>query len=447
MLQDILKVATEETVISLRISNLALPEIQDLVSKYNKQEHLTVSQYREVLSQASETYPYLDRVVIECTKLETPYGAVRDVIREVQNALGIQEGQIVYSPLGRITDGEQILTLEDIANQLIRDAVCRNPRKAAIRFQERIDGGPAPVEIYFIAAGIRPEHEMQIAPGVAILHISNDNKFLLPVDLQNEVVRDMNLLTGNAGIIRVRRTVTLSYKIVGEGDRENIEWPNGFDVTVHGGADEAYPEDDLMRLMSLYLGFPVVPLRFEIHTGEQVEPFHKFRFVSSSGRVILDAVRAIGAVTFMEEYAANFHSLYTDAMQTSEMLDSIRIPTRQWIKSMTAVRAEEKAIHMGVAMETLFTRGTRDELSYRMGVRAAKMLGQTLEERESIRKTVTEAYNTRSRAVHDGNLLKGIDSHRERINAGQEVVLKVLRAIVASGKFPSDEDWRRIDIE
>ena len=446
MLNDVLKAAAEETSISLRTTNLAFPEVQDAASKYNNRDRLTLSQYRDVLSRASETYPYLDRVIIEHTKLETPDDVLRDVIREVQNALGVQEGQVMYSPLGQITDGEQFLTLEDVANQLIMDAICRSPRRATIRFQERIAGGPAPVEICFIAAGIRPEREMQIAPGVGILHISNDNKFLLPVDLQSEIVRNMNLLTGNAAIIKVGRTVTPSYKIVDESDRENIEWPNGFDDSTHWADDEAYPEDDLMRLLSLYLDFPVIPLRFEIHTGEQVEPFHKFRFTRSSGRIILDAVRAIGAATFMEEYAKDFHSLYTDAMQSSEMLDSIRIPTRQWIKSMTAVRPEEKAIHMGIAMETLFTRGNHDELSYRMGVRAAKLLGQTLEERESIRKIVTAAYNTRSRAVHDGNLRKGIDSHREKINAGQEVVLKVLRAIVTRGKFPSDEDWRRIDI-
>jgi hypothetical protein len=66
-------------------------------------------------------------------------------------------------------------------------------------------------------------------------------------------------------------------------------------------------------------------------------------------------------------------------------------------------RREEAFLLSAIALETIMLPGSgSNELAYRLRLRVAHLLGETLDERREIIRKIRNLYNIRSKIVHDG---------------------------------------------
>jgi hypothetical protein len=71
---------------------------------------------------------------------------------------------------------------------------------------------------------------------------------------------------------------------------------------------------------------------------------------------------------------------------------------------MADMSSVDSAIDLGIILESLFLPDQGAELSYRLKMRAGKLLGQTVDERETLSRHFGKLYDIRSTAVHTGEL-------------------------------------------
>ena len=156
------------------------------------------------------------------------------------------------------------------------------------------------------------------------------------------------------------------------------------------------------------------------------------------------------ATTFSEAQVDDAVEIYYKLVGLpSELEQSLQIPLDRWMKSKTRQGYVDKMIDLGIAMESFYLRGIRDELSFRFRLRAALHLGESSEERKRLKKEFREIYEYRSRAVHEGTLPDQVNVNgqslrmRQYIERSQELFKGSLMKVINSGVLP---DWESIEL-
>ncbi|MYN63780.1 MAG: hypothetical protein F4X11_01925 [Acidobacteria bacterium] len=110
----------------------------------------------------------------------------------------------------------------------------------------------------------------------------------------------------------------------------------------------------------------------------------------------------------------------------------LRIALDRWRRSKRATLPVDAYIELRIALEALYLKDFADEnsgeLRFRLALMGAWHLTEDPEERRSIRKTLRDAYDTASGAVHTGEIK---DEHRVKLSDVQDLcrrgILKLLR--------------------
>ena len=132
-----------------------------------------------------------------------------------------------------------------------------------------------------------------------------------------------------------------------------------------------------------------------------------------------------------------------------DVQDHLRIPIDRWTKSKTQQGYVDKMIDLGIALESFFLRGIRDELSFRLRLRAALYLEDEIEERRLLKNEFRKIYEIRSEAVHEGTVPKQVRVNgqtvrmREFIERSQELFKRSLLKVIENGRLP---DWDNIEL-
>jgi hypothetical protein len=100
----------------------------------------------------------------------------------------------------------------------------------------------------------------------------------------------------------------------------------------------------------------------------------------------------------------------------------------------------DKAIDGSVCLEALLSGRSRGELTHKVSVRTALLLGRTLLERQEIAEKVRKFYGLRSDVVHGGASKKEA-ANREIAEEGLSLCVAALRNVVASGQEPAPDLW------
>ena len=116
----------------------------------------------------------------------------------------------------------------------------------------------------------------------------------------------------------------------------------------------------------------------------------------------------------------------------------------------------EKLIEYAIALESLFLDDSdgRTELSYRLALRAARLLEKDLESRRSCFHTIRDLYNFRSRIAHGGSLEELKSVEQERLESVllkcPSIVSKSIRALLECGPIAVDKKpvdyWRELEL-
>jgi Apea-like HEPN len=102
----------------------------------------------------------------------------------------------------------------------------------------------------------------------------------------------------------------------------------------------------------------------------------------------------------------------------------------------------DKAIDAGICLEALLGDDSPQELTYKLRLRAALLLGTTLDERRKIRDDVRDLYDLRSSVVH-GRVRRPKDTllDGQHASRGLEICTQAVRAIVQRNARPDFAAW------
>ena len=97
---------------------------------------------------------------------------------------------------------------------------------------------------------------------------------------------------------------------------------------------------------------------------------------------------------------------------------------------------EDKLIDIRIAFDALF--GEEGEVTHKVSVRAAQLLGGSIDERRTIRDTVKKAYSYGSRVIHGSSIKPSkAEEYRETLEAAEEILRRCLEDIIIRGQFVS----------
>jgi hypothetical protein len=127
---------------------------------------------------------------------------------------------------------------------------------------------------------------------------------------------------------------------------------------------------------------------------------------------------------------------YFDALAAFNEKDSLHRAIDRLGRARLARSPVDQALELGIAAEIALMHAETSgntEITYKIGSRAAWLLGETATERTEIFGDIKQLYQARSQAVHSGILSA---KSKVDLQAGDELVARTLAAILALGRFP-----------
>ena len=127
--------------------------------------------------------------------------------------------------------------------------------------------------------------------------------------------------------------------------------------------------------------------------------------------------------------------------------ERLQIAIERWIMSKTERNRTDKIIDLGIAFETLFLSDVNEELTFRLGVRAAWYLGKDKQHRKELLKKFGDIYRCRSNAVHSGRLDEPVRFGDERIPINefiervQDLCRDSIMKVLNTEQFPDRNYW------
>lgn len=144
--------------------------------------------------------------------------------------------------------------------------------------------------------------------------------------------------------------------------------------------------------------------------------------------------------TFDDKSLAEAKDLFGCYMALAqETRQKLQIPIDRLNESMRRRTLEDRAIDLGISLESLFLRKRDHDKARKLSQRAAALLGGTADERRAFGELVYGIYKLRNGAVHEGK----VDDQEAagKLKRGWEIVAEALRKIIMLGKLP---DWDQV---
>lgn len=132
--------------------------------------------------------------------------------------------------------------------------------------------------------------------------------------------------------------------------------------------------------------------------------------------------------------------------------ERLRLTLQRLIRSRNQLHLGNRAIDLAIALEVLFMNAERDEHSYKISLRAARLLRTSLDDRRTAFGEIRRVYDIRSGMVHTGSAddqwnVNGIKrSSYEIVEASDSLCSESLRRFLELGYIPEAEDWRKIEL-
>lgn len=131
--------------------------------------------------------------------------------------------------------------------------------------------------------------------------------------------------------------------------------------------------------------------------------------------------------------AQNFLELKKETRQ------KLYIPIERLNRARRRKAPVDKSIELGVAMESIFfdDDDTPGELTFKLKLRAAWLLGKTHEERSNIMRLFGLLYKYRSKAVHNGKFTSKDNFNIEKFEEGSKLLAQAIEHIILEKKWPN----------
>lgn len=128
--------------------------------------------------------------------------------------------------------------------------------------------------------------------------------------------------------------------------------------------------------------------------------------------------------------------------------DRIMLALQRLIRSRSQFIPGNRAIDLAIVLEVLFMNRDSGEHSHKISVRAARLLGASLEQRRTMFDQVRRLYDMRSSMVHTGSAPGPWKVNGQPVNAGELIeavdlaCAEAIRKLLADGRVPTRDQWR-----
>jgi hypothetical protein len=131
-------------------------------------------------------------------------------------------------------------------------------------------------------------------------------------------------------------------------------------------------------------------------------------------------------------------------------IQRVNLALERMIRSRCQFVSGNRAIDLAIALEVLFMNADRDEHSYKISLRAARLLRAEVSARRKTFLEVRRLYDMRSSMVHTGNVKNAyilddakVSAH-DIVEAADAICTEAIRAFLRLGGIPSD--WRATEL-
>lgn len=179
-----------------------------------------------------------------------------------------------------------------------------------------------------------------------------------------------------------------------------------FQITIKSAEFPEFDVDQFCRVISLTCNFDCVPI---LDWG-YIDPDELFSVV---GHGVIPTAWCVlpnepaSSNRISETHIPKIKRLYKVLVNLNlKSREKLQIAIDRWIKSKAGDTPEDKIIDLCIALESLYLRGIKDELNFRLGVRAAWFLGEDKNGRKRLLEVFKRIYDCRSTIVHGEGLTK-----------------------------------------
>ena len=364
----------------------------------------------------------------------------------------IQEGRILsatFRILGGFSDG---IRLFELLQQLLRIAIAWGVDRAVSDFHKCTVDASASFRTVALIEGVTLDEQKQVLEGIQLTpmpeSVSELPRYLPPVPphgISEEFYCSKTLLVIDYSISPIFHKPNLpAAKTVDEYDRQK----DRFQVKFRGGEFPEFSEAEFYgkfsEALSLACNFPVqITQTWEWLAADE---FFNVNHGVTLGTTRISTYRLFGKPTELE--AADVEKakcLYQRLVGLdSDVMRKLRTPIGRWMKSKAGIDSVDKIIDLGIALEAFYLPGIKDELTFRLGVRAAWYLGKDGEHRKQLLTAFGDIYRCRSNAVHNGQLGKTAKFGgtsvpiSELIECAQDLCRESILRVLEDERFP---DW------
>ena len=331
--------------------------------------------------------------------------------------------------------------MEELAERLLIVTIGRGHQQAARNLLKGIQEGVAEYQVIGLLTGIHIDSEIEVRPGIRLVPLPSSSAELPPLFGYMGRIQTRDLL--NQTMIVTDYTVSPVYsnpdsfvlpEEVFQRRQRCTDLPD-FDIQtfcdalslISNGAIEWVCDWNFIKPDEVFV----------VH-GEHI----------GNTLIQISARRERTNMQVDAEQVAEAVSLYTSMKSLKDgEAQKLQIPITRWIKSKTQQPLVDTFIDLGIALESLYLDpGTGDQQSFRLRLRAALFLRESVNGREAVIKDVREIYGLRSKAIHEGavNNSEATKSFKEKAeDLCRESIIKTVSYSQVNGEFPQ---WSRLEL-
>ena len=346
-----------------------------------------------------------------------------------------------YAIFGGMGSGSSI---EDILKSLLKAAIVVGPQGAAKAFYDEINSDNLLYQEYFILTGIRIEKEVQVCDGISLVPLPNSTQHLPSFlshlfGLDSKHLLSKTILRMNMSVSPLLHRPEQNYTFQSLPDKH-------FNIAVHSADAPDFNLGKFLLALTLVGEHPVFSKISWTHLSDG--PIFDLRIGPASG--YSHDTRSSSSGVISEAQIREALDLYGKITALPQGVHKqLQIPIDRWMKSKSHQGYVDKMIDLGIAFESFYLRGIRNELSFRFRLRASLYLEDGMEKRRLLKKEFRQIYNIRSEAVHEGTVPEQVivDGQRVRIREflerSQGLFKRSLLKVIMSGHVP---DWDSVEL-
>ena len=426
---------------------LAIPGV---TARRGANEVMSLENYRNHLLATRAKYDPVLRLYTSLFKPEIEDADIRKkILGLIRDELEphTREGRILsatYAVMGEPFEGTPI---EVILTNLLKRAIVGGAEGAAKAFAECTLNASYTYYDYRLLVGLKVNDEVEIVDGVQLIPLPDKIEQLpvfLPVIFGQGVgdLRAEHFLSRT--MLRLEREISPVFHRPAE-ENPVESWPGShFNITLKSKGDPDFNPDTFCQALSLTSSYNIRPaVSWTVFNPYEI--FDLTDFMGGWNWYSQDIhERNSGTLSNSDlKEAIRTHKALAELPQKTK--DALRVPIDRWRKSTGQRDPADRVIDLGVALESLYLSDNdyRNELRFRLALRASWHLGKDQSQRSSLMKEFRTIYDWRSRAVHTGSLESKRDqvasnpqSRDKFIRRAQELCSESIKAIIKQGHLP-----------